>query len=352
MGRGRRAARRRGGAAARGECEHRRLRARRFFRSQFFFAAILRPSTRVARMSGTSPETRDAAPREITPRAIVLGLGLALLLGAANAYLGLYAGMTVSASIPAAVISMAVLRALGARDDSRKQRGPDDRLGRRGGRGGRDFHLSRAGGAGRERRAAVSRRHDAVRGRGHDGQSAGGLSAPRLYRRRAPAVSRRRRVRRGPARRRGHRRERAAAFVGRTCRGRTQGRAGHRGSAAGRGAVGAMDRSAGAGRFGGHLGGAAGDRLYHRNSNREPGLRRRRFRLAGRDPDHERVPSGVAQSRSAGRGARVMERTGALPRRGRDAGRRRCDALAPASTDRAGAPREHPRWRVRLRQRP
>jgi putative OPT family oligopeptide transporter len=43
----------------------------------------------------------------------VLGLGLALLLGSANAYLGLYAGMTVSASIPAAVVSMAVLRALG-----------------------------------------------------------------------------------------------------------------------------------------------------------------------------------------------------------------------------------------------
>lgn len=66
--------------------------------------------------------TRPVAPRsvsaiepirEITTRAIALGLGLALLLGAANAYLGLYAGMTVSASIPAAVISMAVLRALG-----------------------------------------------------------------------------------------------------------------------------------------------------------------------------------------------------------------------------------------------
>jgi putative OPT family oligopeptide transporter len=67
----------------------------------------------VARLTGTSPEARDAAPREITPRAIVLGLLLALLLGAANAYLGLYAGLTVSASIPAAVISMAVLRALG-----------------------------------------------------------------------------------------------------------------------------------------------------------------------------------------------------------------------------------------------
>lgn len=67
----------------------------------------------MARLAGTHPEAVGAPPREITPRAIVLGLGLALILGAANAYLGLYAGMTVSASIPAAVISMAVLRALG-----------------------------------------------------------------------------------------------------------------------------------------------------------------------------------------------------------------------------------------------
>lgn len=51
--------------------------------------------------------------REITARGILLGVALAIMLGAANAYLGLYAGMTVSASIPAAVISMAVLRALG-----------------------------------------------------------------------------------------------------------------------------------------------------------------------------------------------------------------------------------------------
>src|SRR5260370_4497478 len=51
--------------------------------------------------------------RELTPRSIVLGIALALLLGAANAYLGLYAGLTVSASIPAAVISMAILRMLG-----------------------------------------------------------------------------------------------------------------------------------------------------------------------------------------------------------------------------------------------
>jgi putative OPT family oligopeptide transporter len=50
---------------------------------------------------------------ELTGRAIVLGVALAVTLGAANAYLGLFAGLTVSASIPAAVISMAVLRALG-----------------------------------------------------------------------------------------------------------------------------------------------------------------------------------------------------------------------------------------------
>lgn len=51
--------------------------------------------------------------RELTARGVVLGIALALILGAANAYLGLYAGLTVSASIPAAVISMAILRILG-----------------------------------------------------------------------------------------------------------------------------------------------------------------------------------------------------------------------------------------------
>lgn len=55
----------------------------------------------------------SAPLRELTPRALLLGAVLALVLGAANAYLGLYAGMTVSASIPAAVISMGLLRMLG-----------------------------------------------------------------------------------------------------------------------------------------------------------------------------------------------------------------------------------------------
>ncbi|HUE85956.1 MAG TPA: oligopeptide transporter, OPT family [Vicinamibacterales bacterium] len=47
---------------------------------------------------------------EITVKALLLGVALSVVLAAANAYLGLFAGMTVSASIPAAVISMAVLR--------------------------------------------------------------------------------------------------------------------------------------------------------------------------------------------------------------------------------------------------
>jgi len=47
---------------------------------------------------------------EITIKAVVLGVLLSMILAAANAYLGLFAGMTVSASIPAAVVSMGVLR--------------------------------------------------------------------------------------------------------------------------------------------------------------------------------------------------------------------------------------------------
>lgn len=47
---------------------------------------------------------------EITLKAVLLGIFLSVILAGANAYLGLFAGMTVSASIPAAVISMGVLR--------------------------------------------------------------------------------------------------------------------------------------------------------------------------------------------------------------------------------------------------
>lgn len=47
---------------------------------------------------------------EITVKAVILGIILAMIMAGANAYLGLFAGMTVSASIPAAVISMGILR--------------------------------------------------------------------------------------------------------------------------------------------------------------------------------------------------------------------------------------------------
>jgi putative OPT family oligopeptide transporter len=51
-----------------------------------------------------------ATMSEFTFRALVLGLLMSVVLGAANAYLGLRAGMTIAATYPAAVISMAVLR--------------------------------------------------------------------------------------------------------------------------------------------------------------------------------------------------------------------------------------------------
>ncbi len=49
---------------------------------------------------------------EITVTSIIMGVILAVVFGAANAYLGLRVGMTVSASIPAAVIAMGVIRVL------------------------------------------------------------------------------------------------------------------------------------------------------------------------------------------------------------------------------------------------
>lgn len=54
------------------------------------------------------PAERDIP--ELSLRAVLIGTFLALVLGAANAYLGLYAGMTVSAIIPGAVMALAFLR--------------------------------------------------------------------------------------------------------------------------------------------------------------------------------------------------------------------------------------------------
>ena len=53
---------------------------------------------------------------EFTVTSIVLGVLLAVVFGAANAYLGLRVGMTISASIPAAVISMGIIRMMLRKD--------------------------------------------------------------------------------------------------------------------------------------------------------------------------------------------------------------------------------------------
>lgn len=53
---------------------------------------------------------------EFTATSIIMGIFLAIIFGAANAYLGLRVGMTVSASIPAAVISMGVIRVIMRKD--------------------------------------------------------------------------------------------------------------------------------------------------------------------------------------------------------------------------------------------
>ncbi len=58
----------------------------------------------------------DKVLPEFTVTSIILGVVLAVVFGAANAYLGLRVGMTVSASIPAAVISMGVIRIILKKD--------------------------------------------------------------------------------------------------------------------------------------------------------------------------------------------------------------------------------------------
>ncbi len=57
-------------------------------------------------------EKQQSGTLEFTVKAIFFGLFIGTILTAANTYLGLYAGMTVSGSIPAAIVSMAILRGL------------------------------------------------------------------------------------------------------------------------------------------------------------------------------------------------------------------------------------------------
>ena len=55
---------------------------------------------------------RIREPKELTIRVLVVGVLLGILATATNAYLGLYAGMTVSTDIPATVMSMLILRSM------------------------------------------------------------------------------------------------------------------------------------------------------------------------------------------------------------------------------------------------
>jgi len=69
-------------------------------------------------MSDAPPAVKPYIPAsqslpELTIGVVVLGSLLSVILAAANAYLGMFAGMTVSASVPAAVISMGIFRAIG-----------------------------------------------------------------------------------------------------------------------------------------------------------------------------------------------------------------------------------------------
>jgi putative OPT family oligopeptide transporter len=73
------------------------------------------PRTTAAEPDATGHRFQSFVPSsktfpEFTVRALLLGLVMSVILGAANAYLGLRAGMTIAATYPAAVISMAVLR--------------------------------------------------------------------------------------------------------------------------------------------------------------------------------------------------------------------------------------------------
>src|SRR6201997_5958882 len=70
---------------------------------------VAEPGTGVKRHVPFVPEGMEM--KEFTLRAVLLGLAMTIVLGAANAYLGLRAGITIAATYPAAVIAMAAMRA-------------------------------------------------------------------------------------------------------------------------------------------------------------------------------------------------------------------------------------------------
>ncbi|RPH55092.1 MAG: oligopeptide transporter, OPT family, partial [Acidobacteria bacterium] len=82
------------------------------------------PSRAMAHVTTARPESRDTgtfqpyvpasqSPAEFTIKAIILGVVFGLIFGASTVYLGLRAGLTVSASIPIAVLAISVLKRIG-----------------------------------------------------------------------------------------------------------------------------------------------------------------------------------------------------------------------------------------------
>src|SRR5690349_22341181 len=72
------------------------------------------PAAQSATTTGFQPYVAASqSPAEFTAKAIVIGILFGLLFGASTVYLGLRAGLTVSASIPVAVLSISVLKKLG-----------------------------------------------------------------------------------------------------------------------------------------------------------------------------------------------------------------------------------------------
>src|SRR5687768_12294806 len=81
-----------------------------------------RPEKAAAKTAAARPASSTAfqpyvpatqSPAEFTIKAIVIGAIFGLIFGASTVYLGLRAGLTVSASIPIAVLAIAVLKRLG-----------------------------------------------------------------------------------------------------------------------------------------------------------------------------------------------------------------------------------------------
>src|ERR1700730_8815424 len=70
--------------------------------------STINPSEAPKKFKPYVPENMEM--REFTLRAVLIGLVMTAVLGAANAYLGLKAGMTIAATYPAAVIGMSLLR--------------------------------------------------------------------------------------------------------------------------------------------------------------------------------------------------------------------------------------------------